>query len=53
MDREELYEKKIKQLFGNTDSLLLDTDPEFTAVSNKFIFGEVYNHGKLTDMHRL
>ena len=53
MDREELYEKKMKQLFGNTDSLLLDTDPEFTAVSNKFIFGEVYNHGKLTDKQRI
>ena len=53
MDREKLYRKKVKQLFGDTDSSLIDTNPEFAEILNRFVFGEVFNHGKLTDKQRI
>ena len=53
MDRELLYREKMKQLFGDADSSLFTADPEFAEILNKFVFGEVYNHGKLTDKERI
>ena len=53
MSREKIYHETVKKLFGDTDFSLSNTDPDFSEILNKFIFGEVYNHGKLTDKQRI
>ena len=53
MSSEKIYHENIKKLFGDTDFSLSNTDPDFSEILNKFIFGEVYNHGKLTDKQRI
>ncbi len=41
MNRVERSEEKIKALFGDIDQAAAATDPDFFAIQNRFIFGEV------------
>ena len=52
MDRVERSEEKIKALFGDIDQSAAATDPDFFAIQNRFIFGEVACQGKLPDRMR-
>lgn len=45
-------QEKQTQLFGGTRNSLAKTDPGFAAVMDNFIYGDVYNRGKLTDKQR-
>lgn len=47
MDRIEFCEKIQKQLWEKEDSDLMLTDPEFDQIMNRFIYGEVWQHGNL------
>lgn len=52
MDRIKLSEEKFKELFGNHDGPLVETDPDLQDMMNRFIFGEVFYYGKLDDKLR-
>jgi 4-carboxymuconolactone decarboxylase len=52
MDRIEISEKKIMELFGKVTVSAFETDPDLQEMMERFIFGEVYFHGKLTDKVR-
>ncbi len=52
MNRIELSEKKYKELFGNHSGPLSETDPDLQEMLNRFIFGEVFYQGNLTDKMR-
>ncbi len=52
MDRGKLSEEKFKVLFGQTTVPLAETDPDLQDILNRFIFGEVFYHGELTDKLR-
>lgn len=45
-------QEKQTQLFGGSRNSLAKTDPGFAAVMDNFIYGDVYNRGKLTDKQR-
>ncbi|WP_455656237.1 carboxymuconolactone decarboxylase family protein [Phascolarctobacterium sp.] len=45
-------QEKQTQLFGGSRNNLAKTDPDFAAVMDNFIYGDVYNRGKLTDKQR-
>lgn len=46
MDRTEFSKKTRNQLFQNA-AAASKTDPEFTEILNRFLFGEVWQHGNL------
>ena len=52
MSRIELSKEKFKELFGNHVGPLAETDPDIQEMLNRFIFGEVFYHGTLTDKLR-
>ncbi|HMD89979.1 MAG TPA: carboxymuconolactone decarboxylase family protein [Anaerolineaceae bacterium] len=52
MDRIERSRQKYAQLFGNAEFSSFTTDPEFEDILIRFIFGEVFYHGSLTDQQR-
>lgn len=52
MDRIERSKRKFTELFGDTDFSAFATDSEFTDILNNFIFGDVFDHGRLTDKQR-
>lgn len=52
MDRVKRSDEKIKALFGNIDRSAVETDPDFLAIQNRFIFGEVAFQGNLPDKMR-
>lgn len=52
MNRVELSEKKFKELFGNHVGPLAETDPDLQEMLNRFIFGEVFYQGSLSDKLR-
>jgi 4-carboxymuconolactone decarboxylase len=52
MNRIELSEQKLKELFEQAKFETAITDSDFHNILNRFIYGEVYFHGKLTDKQR-
>lgn len=52
MSREELKNKKIMELFGKTEFKTAETDPEFSELTNSFLFGEVCQFGNLDSKTR-
>lgn len=52
MDRIERSKQKLADLFGDENYLVIASDPEFREILNRFIFGEVFYHGRLTDRQR-
>jgi len=52
MDRVKLSKVKFEELFGKHTGPLAETDPDLQEMLNRFIFGEVFYHGKLTDKVR-
>ena len=52
MDRVSLAEHKYQELFGGGSSPMAATDPEFMAVLQRLIFGEVFHTGNLDDQTR-
>ncbi len=52
MNRVERSEKKFKELFGDVQSPTAASDPDFQDMLNRFIFGEVFYQGNLTDRMR-
>ena len=52
MDRVSLAERKYQELFAGSSSPMAETDPEFMAVLQRLIFGEVFHTGDLDDQTR-
>jgi 4-carboxymuconolactone decarboxylase len=52
MSRIDMCEQKIQQLFGDAKYLTEATDPDFCDIVKRFVFGEVFSHGSLTDKQR-
>jgi len=52
MNRVELSEKKYEELFGQHSGPLAETDPDIQEMLNRFIFGEVFYQGNLSDKLR-
>src|ERR671933_724359 len=52
MDRVSLAERKYQELFAVSSSPMAETDPEFMAVLQRLIFGEVFHTGDLDDQTR-
>lgn len=52
MNRIELSNQKIKELFGDAEFSTAETDPEFLDILKRLIFGEVFYHGSLSDKIR-
>lgn len=52
MNRIELSKKKFEELFGKHVGPMAETDPDLQEMLNRFIFGEVFYHGNLTDKMR-
>ena len=52
MNRVERSEKKFKELFGDVQSPAAVTDPDFQEMLGRFIFGEVFFQGDLSDRMR-
>ncbi|MCG7381234.1 carboxymuconolactone decarboxylase family protein [Paenibacillus sp. ACRRY] len=52
MDRIEKSKEKYQQLFGEGVPSSYATDPEFQDILGRFIFGEVFYQGALTDIQR-
>ncbi len=52
MDRIERSQQKYGELFGNTVPSAYATDPEFQDILSRFIFGEVFYQGRLTNQER-
>ncbi|WP_346858374.1 carboxymuconolactone decarboxylase family protein [uncultured Draconibacterium sp.] len=52
MDRIELSKKKFDELFGQHNGPLAETDPDLQDMLNRFIFGEVFYQGDLSDKLR-
>ncbi len=52
MNRVELSKEKIEELFDKHTGPLAKTDPDLQEMLNRFIFGEVFFHGNLTDKIR-
>ncbi|WP_321369943.1 carboxymuconolactone decarboxylase family protein [uncultured Draconibacterium sp.] len=52
MNRIELSKKKFEVLFGQHTGPLAETDPDLQEMLNRFIFGEVFYQGDLSDKLR-
>ena len=52
MDRIERSQRKYTELFGDAEYSTSVTDPEFQDILNRFVFGDVFYHGSLTDRQR-
>src|SRR5947209_1997177 len=52
MDRVEKSKEKFKQLFGEGVTAAHATDPDFQDILSRFIFGEVFYQGNLSDKIR-
>lgn len=52
MDRIEKSKEKYQELFGESVPSSYATDPEFQDILSRFIFGEVFDQGTLTDIQR-
>jgi 4-carboxymuconolactone decarboxylase len=52
MDRIERSKQKYAELFGNKQPSAYTTDHEFQAILGRFIFGDVFYQGRLTDQQR-
>jgi 4-carboxymuconolactone decarboxylase len=52
MDRVERSKQKYAELFGNGQPAASVSDPEFQDILSRFIFGEVFFQGNLTDQQR-
>ncbi len=52
MDRIKISKEKYKELFGDHQSPLAETDPDIQEMLNNFIFGDVFHQGELTDKSR-
>ncbi len=52
MNRAELSKEKFKVLFGDHVGPLSETDPDLQEMLNRFIFGEVFYQGNLSDKLR-
>jgi 4-carboxymuconolactone decarboxylase len=52
MDRIERSKQKYAELFGNGQPSAFATDPDFQDILSRFIFGEVFFQGSLTDHQR-
>lgn len=48
MNRAEQTQQMLTQLYGQSDSPLAGTDPEFAAFKTRLIYGEVYAEEKLS-----
>ena len=52
MNRVKLSTEKFEELFGKHVGPLAETDPDLQEMLNRFIFGEIFYHGNLTDKMR-
>lgn len=53
MARIELTKQRMQEIYGLEQSHLVTTDPDFDATMHRFLLGEVYSYGNLTNRQRL
>ena len=53
MARIELTKQRMQEIYGLEQSPLVTTDPDFDATMHRFLLGEVYSYGNLTNRQRL
>ena len=51
-DRTVIMEKNMEKLLGGNVSLLSSTDPDFAAMRDRLVYGEIMEHGTLDDRQR-
>lgn len=51
-DRVALAEKNMRKFLGEANSSLSSTDPDFAAMRDRLVYGEIAEHGTLTDKQR-
>lgn len=51
-DRTVAAERNRQKFLGNTESSLSSTDPDFAAMRDRLIYGEIVDHGTLNDRQR-
>lgn len=52
MDRVKLTEQRMHEVYGDHKMALAETDPDFEAKMHRFLMGEVYSYGNLTNRMR-
>ncbi len=52
MNREESSRKNMEKLFDGENEQSVPAFPEFQEIRDRFIFGEIYDHGNLSDKER-
>lgn len=50
--RAALAEKNMRKFLGDADSSLSSSDPDFAAMRDRLVYGEIAEHGTLTDKQR-
>ena len=51
-DRTVAAERNMQKFLGNTESSFSSTDPDFAAMRDRLIYGEIADHGTLNDKQR-
>lgn len=51
-DRVTVAERNMQKFLGSTKSSLSSTDPDFVAMRDRLLYGEIMNHGTLNDRQR-
>lgn len=51
-DRAVAAERNMRKFLGNTESSFSSTDPDFAAMRDRLIYGEIADHGTLSDRQR-
>ena len=51
-DRVTVAERNMQKFLGSTESSLSSTDPDFVAMRDRLLYGEIMNHGTLNDRQR-
>ncbi|MCM1532806.1 MAG: carboxymuconolactone decarboxylase family protein [Ruminococcus flavefaciens] len=52
MNRRDFSANKIKEFFGDVIFKLHATDPEYSEIMHRFLYGDIYMHGNLSDKDR-
>ena len=52
LDRRAVAAKNMQKFLGTEDSSLSATDPEFAAMRDRLLYGEIADHGTLSDVQR-
>lgn len=52
MKRTEFAQQKLNEFFGDVEFQSHISDPEFSEITHKFLYGDIYSHGNISDKQR-